>query len=73
MSYVYCGWLDSALKWILNNIISPIFNCIKGVLSSVFSFIYGNVLGPILDKTIYAIGRKIWEMFLDMFLSPCTA
>ena len=69
MSYVYCGWLDSALKWILNNIISPVFNCIKGVLSSVFSFIYSNVLGPILDKTIYAAGRWLWERILDNFFS----
>ena len=69
MSYVYCGWLDSALKWILNNIISPVFNCIKGVLSSVFSFIYSNVLGPILDKTVYAAGRWLWERILDNFFS----
>ena len=69
MSYVYCGWLDSALKWILNNIISPVFNCIKSVLSSVFSFIYSNVLGPILDNTVYAIGRWLWGKILDNFFS----
>ncbi len=67
MSYVYCGWLDSALKWILSNIISPVFNYIKSVLGSVFSFIYTNVLGPVLDNTVYALGRWIWKQYLNMF------
>ncbi len=67
MSYVYCGWLDSALKWILSNIISPVFNYIKTVLGSVFSFIYTNVLGPVLDNTVYALGRWIWKQYLNMF------
>ena len=65
MSFVYCGWLDSALQWVLRNVISPVFNCIKSVLNSVFSFIYGNVLGPILDKTVYAAARKIGDIILD--------
>ncbi len=66
MSFVYCGLFDSVYNWVLNKIISPVFELVKSVLSTVFTFIYKNVVGPILDATIGQLARTLLDWIIDM-------
>ncbi len=66
MSFVYCGLFDSVYNWVLNKIISPVFDWVKSVLNSVFTFLYKNVIGPILDATIGKLARSLLDWIIDI-------
>lgn len=71
MTYVQLGWIQDAIDYIFDKILSPIFNWLSGLLSDVFSFIFDTVLGGVLKTVIQKIveiaAKLIWSIIARFF------
>ncbi|MBQ7678258.1 MAG: hypothetical protein IJT34_00215, partial [Butyrivibrio sp.] len=63
---VQLGWLQDAIDWLFNKILSPVFNWLSDLLSTVFEWVFNNILLPILqvlfEKLLKIAIQLIWKI-----------
>lgn len=62
MQFIYIGFWDSMLNWMLNAILKPVITFLGSLLSKVFSWLFNSILGPILKS----LAVPVFEILLDL-------
>ena len=58
MEYSYMGIFSTIFNWILEKILSPVFQFISKLLSSALSWIFNTVLAPVLKEVFWPIVER---------------
>ncbi|MDR1059752.1 MAG: hypothetical protein LBL83_00715 [Clostridiales bacterium] len=66
MHFVLLGIFDSVFNWVLNKIISPVFQVVAGWLSSVLEWLFRNVLSDIIEFALEEVFPDLWEMLMEL-------
>nr|MCR5177846.1 hypothetical protein [Lachnospiraceae bacterium] len=64
-TYVQLGWLQSAIDYVYNHVLSPLFDKVFGIIGDIQRFLFEKVLLPILEA-VFAVQI---EFFKAMFLN----
>ena len=59
MTSVQLGWISSAINYVFNKVLSPLFSFFSDLLSDVFEWIFNNILGPLLEAAFSLIMQTI--------------
>ena len=62
MQFIYIGFWDSMLNWMLNAILKPVITFLGSLLSKVFSWLFNSILGPLLRS----LAVPVFEILLDL-------
>lgn len=62
MQFIYIGFWDSMLNWMLNAILKPVVTFLGSLLSKVFSWLFNSILGPLLKN----LAVPVFEILLDL-------
>lgn len=66
MEYCYIGIFSSIFNWILDKILSPVFNFIAKLLSTVLSWVFNNVLAPLLEAVIWPLIKEALNLLVEI-------
>jgi hypothetical protein len=58
---------SSIFNWVLDKILSPVFNFLAGLLGSLFEVIFNEVLAPIVKFAFETAFPFIWDIFIGIF------
>ncbi len=59
MTSVQLGWISSAINYVFNKVLSPIFSFFSDLLSDVFEWVFNNILGPLLESAFSLIMQTV--------------
>lgn len=66
MEYCYIGIFSSIFNWVLDKILSPVFNFIAKLLSTVLSWVFNNVLAPLLEAVIWPLIKEALNLLVEI-------
>lgn len=66
MEIVYLGLFQQIANWVFSKILSPIFSFISDLLTTVLSFLFENILAPILMPVLENAIRFFFDLWNDM-------
>lgn len=66
MEYAYMGIFSSVFNWVLNKILSPVFNFLAKLLSSALSWIFNKVLAPLLEEVLWPLIKATLDLIVQM-------
>ncbi len=61
---IYLGIFDRVFNWVLDRILSPVFNFVSSLLNKVFTYLFNKVLAPVLLPVL----EKVFRWALDLVL-----
>ncbi len=71
LSYVQLGWLQSAINYVYEHALKPVFEVVSNILSSIFHALFDHVLLPILEAALslqIELFKALFKNFLYNFL-----
>lgn len=66
MEYAYMGIFSSIFNWVLDKILSPVFNFLAKLLSSVLSWIFNKILAPLLEEVLWPLIKATLDLIVQM-------
>lgn len=66
MEYSYMGIFSTIFNWVLEKILSPVFQFISKLLSSALSWIFNKVLAPILKDVFWPLLEELVDLILKI-------
>ena len=66
MEYSYMGIFSTIFNWILEKILSPVFQFISKLLSSALSWIFNTVLAPVLKEVFWPLLKELVNLIMEI-------
>ncbi len=66
MEYSYMGIFSEVFNWVLNKIISPVFNFVAGLLNTVLSWLFNTILAPILKDVFWPLIKLALDLIVKL-------
>lgn len=66
MEYCYIGIFSSIFNWILDKILSPVFNFVAKLLSTVLSWVFNEILAPLLENVLWPLIQMTLDLIVEI-------
>lgn len=66
MEYSYMGIFSTIFNWVLEKILSPVFQFISKLLSSALSWIFNSVLAPLLKEVFWPLLKDLVNLIMEI-------
>jgi hypothetical protein len=64
--FILLGIFDSVFNWVLNKILSPVFNFVSNLLGTVITWIFQNILAPVIKFALEAVFPALWKLLITL-------
>ncbi len=61
---VQLGWIQSAINYVFDKVINPIFSWVTNLLSDVFKWVFNTILGPLLESAFSLISQTVGKYIM---------